>query len=365
MAIKDPAEPHNAKWTTPVVTAALSKLVERKSTHQSSNRWKSTVWPDVVKVVHAVNLDADPPKDQMKLISKLEDKTFELYLFVEKFSSSGWDEDEKHASNTPEYIKDFIKVHGKKYVRCFKKVCPFYQELNELYNGFRNRATGEDVVHFRKPRKCIIKENTATTSVTSASPAASPAASTSNLKSTGSVNTAGDVTLRTPMLVLNNTQPDGEAMGSLNNYDDELRLSPLRLLTKRTRAESDDDDATNPKPKQPRVKSNSSTGSSTAKRNAEAGSQIALSFNKLLNTMAKPIVTTTDVSYVDDVMRVPEDKTLLPLDPRGKLFNIVSAYLTESPVQARLFVITQSAERRKGMIAGILEAAGVILPKDY
>ncbi|KAJ7803054.1 hypothetical protein B0H14DRAFT_3884229 [Mycena olivaceomarginata] len=183
------------------------------------------------------------------------------------------------------------------------------------------------------------------------------------------------------MLVLDNTQLDGEATGGLNNYDDELRLvcvcfielhtglpmllSSPRLPTKRTHAESDDDDATDPEPKRPRVKSNSSTASSTVKRNAEAGSQIALSFNKLSDTMAKPIVTTTDVSYVDDVMRVLEDETLLPPDPCGKLFNIVSTYLTESPVRARLFVITQSAECRKGMIAGILEAAGVVLPEDY
>ncbi|KAJ7824201.1 hypothetical protein B0H14DRAFT_3729015 [Mycena olivaceomarginata] len=334
MANKDPTEPHNQ---------ACGKKVD-----SPKRQWVEVNGrPDVVKAVHAANPDANPPKDQTKLISKLEDlkKTFELYLFVEKFSGSGWDEDEKHASNTPEYIEDFIKVHGKKYARCFKKACPFYQELDELYDGFRNRATGEHVVHFRKPRKRIAKENTAATSVTSASPTASPAASTSNLKSTGSVDTAGDVTRRAPMLVLDNMLPDGEATGGLNNYDDELRLSPPRPPTKRTRAESDDDDATDPEPKRPRVKSNSSTGSSTAKRNAEAGNQITLSFNKLSDTMAKPIVTTTDVSYVDDVMRVLEDETLLPPDPRGKLFNIVSAYLTESPVRARLFVITQSAEQ--------------------
>ncbi|KAJ7809884.1 hypothetical protein B0H14DRAFT_2607694 [Mycena olivaceomarginata] len=210
MANKDPTEPHNA----------------RKSTHQSGSGWKPTVWPDVVKAVHAANLDANPLKDQTKLISKLEDlkKTFELYLFVEKFSGSRWDEDEKHASNTPEYIEDFLKVHSKKYVQCFKKACPFYQELNELYDGFRNRATGEHIVHFCKPCKQIAKENTTATSVTSASPTASPAASTLNLKSTGSIDTAGDVTPRVLMLVLDNTQPDREAMGGLNNYDDRLCL---------------------------------------------------------------------------------------------------------------------------------------------
>jgi hypothetical protein len=147
-------------------------------------------------------------------------------------------------------------------------------------------VTGEHVVHFRKPRKCITKENTAAISVTSASPAASPAASTPNIKSTGSVDMAGDVTPDAPMLVLDNTQPDREATGGLNNYNDELRLvcvlfielhtglpmflqSPLRPPTKRTHAESDDDDATEPKPKRPHVKSNSSTGSNTAKRNVQ------------------------------------------------------------------------------------------------
>jgi hypothetical protein len=132
--------------------------------------------------------------------------------------------------------------------------------------------------------------------------------------------------------MLYNMQPDGEVTGGLNNYDDELCLvcvsfielhtglpmllqSPPRPLTKRMRAESEDDNATDPEPKRPRVKSNSSTGSSTAKRNAEAGGRIALSFNKLSETMAKPIVTTTDISYVDDVMRVLEDETLLPIRP--------------------------------------------------
>ncbi|KAJ7797025.1 hypothetical protein B0H14DRAFT_3494216 [Mycena olivaceomarginata] len=314
MANKDPTEPHNTS----------GQLL-------SGNGWKSTVWPDVVKVIHAANPDANPPKD---LISKLEDlkKTFELYLFVEKFSSSGWDEDEKHASNTPEYIEDFIKAGTRQ------------EELDELYDGFQNRATGEHVVHFRKPCKCITKENTAAISDPSTWPAI--------------------VTPDAPMLVLDNTQPDREATGGLNNYDDELRLvcvlfielhtglpmflqSPLRLPTKRTRAESDDDDATEPKPKRPHVKSNSSTGSNTAKRNAQVGSQIALSFNKLSHTMAKPIVTTMDVSYVDDMMRVLEDENLLPPNPYGKLFNIVSAYLTESPVR------------------GPSLSAGVVLPEDY
>jgi hypothetical protein len=44
-------------------------------------------------------------------------------------------------------------VHGKKYARCFKKPCPFYTELDELYAGLKNRATGENVVHLPKKRK--------------------------------------------------------------------------------------------------------------------------------------------------------------------------------------------------------------------
>ncbi|KAJ7678829.1 hypothetical protein B0H14DRAFT_2655706 [Mycena olivaceomarginata] len=350
----------NAKWTDPEVIALLNTLLEKKSSHQSGNGWKPSVWPDVVKAVQLVNPNAMPAKDQTKLKSILT-----LYLFVEKFSGTGWDEEEKHAVNTTEYIKEFLATHGKDYARCFKKPCPFYSELNELYDGLKNRATGEHVVHF--PRK----SRSRTSGVENNNPAAA-AASTSTAKApTPNETAASDA--RAPMLALGNILPEGEIRvdgGSHGGeYPDELTLSPAKPPTKRTRAESDDDEPNNPadpKGKRRRVKSDSST-TSTRGRNADAASQLARSVDSLSAAMLKPIVTTQDISYVDNVMLVLNDPTanLLPPDPRGKLFNLVSKALTASQTQARIFILASDHSRRRGIIAGILEDAGVEVPDEY
>lgn len=104
---------------------------------------------------------------------------------------------------------------------------------------------------------------------------------------------------------------------------------------------------------------------SVARRNAEAGSQIARSVDNLSAAMLKPIVTSEDFSHVDDVMRILADPTLLPPDPRGKIFRVVSSALTRSPTQARIFISTEDPVRRQGIIAGILEEAGIEVPDDY
>jgi hypothetical protein len=54
----------------------LNTLLEKKSSHQSGNGWKPSVWPDVVKAVQLVNPNAMPAKDQTKVMSKLDDVCF-------------------------------------------------------------------------------------------------------------------------------------------------------------------------------------------------------------------------------------------------------------------------------------------------
>ncbi|KAJ7334965.1 hypothetical protein DFH08DRAFT_965698 [Mycena albidolilacea] len=304
----------NTKWTDPEVIALLNTLLEKKSSHQSGNGWKPSGWPDVVKAVQLVNPNAIPAKDQTKVMSKLDDlkNILTLYLFVEKFSGTGWDEEEKHAVNTSEYIKDFLTTHGKDYARCFKKSCLFYSELNELYDSLKNCATGEHVVHF----PC--KSRSRTSGVKNNNPAAA-AASTSTAKAP------------TP----NETAPSD---------------SPAKLPTKRTRTESDDDepnDPADPKGKHRRIKSDSST-TSTRGCNADTASQLARSVDSLSAAMLKPIVTTQDILYVNNVMLVLNDPTanLLPPDPHGKLFNLVSKALTASQTQAQIFILASDHSHR-------------------
>ncbi|KAJ7793718.1 hypothetical protein B0H14DRAFT_3889158 [Mycena olivaceomarginata] len=235
-----------------------------------------------------------------------------------KFSGTGWDDKEKHAVNTAQYIEDFLA----------------------LYDGLKNRATGEHVIHFpkarRKSQKAVPKENTAVTAAMSASP--TKATTPTDATDTNSSDA------RTPMAALDNVQQDVDMpadMGGHGNYDDELKVSPAKPSSKRARAESEDDDTSSesePKARRRRHKSDSSN-SSVARRNTEAGSQIAQSVENLSAAMLKPIVTTEDVSYVDDVMHILENPTMLPPDPRGRLFTIVSKALTASHTQAHIFIL--------------------------
>ncbi|KAJ7483038.1 hypothetical protein B0H11DRAFT_1914779 [Mycena galericulata] len=321
----------------------LRGLSDKKDTHRSGNGWKPSVWPEIVNAVKALDPEAMPVKDQTRLVSKLN----------YKFSGTGWDKEKKHATNTP----DFLAAHGKKYAQCFKKPCPFYSELDELYDGLKNRATGEHVVHFTKKRKSRGKPGKENPTAPNPTSAANP---------TLAVDSEG----RPPTAPLNSIPNDADnpAGSQRGMYDDELSLSPAKLSKKRTRSESHDDDADadaddeSDKGKCRRHKSDSSS-SSVARRNAEAGSQLARSVDNLSAAMLKPIVTTKDISYVDDVMHILEDAT--PPDPHGQLFDIVSMALTSSPTRARIFILAADDVRRKGIIKRTLKDAGVELPDDY
>ncbi|KAJ6613724.1 hypothetical protein B0H10DRAFT_2436313 [Mycena sp. CBHHK59/15] len=341
-------EPVNVKWMKLEVLVVLNGLLKKKDSHQCGNGWKPTVWPEIVSAVQAVNLEVKPAKDQVKIVSKLNylKEIFELYLFVEKFSSTGWDDEANHATNTEEYIKDFIAAHGKKYAPCFKKACPFYAKLNELYDGLTNHTMGENVVHFTKKRKpCTKAMETAKENPIVADPG-------SLAKTTSAVQPCA------PMAARNNVPEEEKTIGSQGGlYDDELTESPAKLSTKQMRAETDDDaeDTSDTKGKRRRHKSDSS----------KAGSHIACSVDNLSAAMLKPIVTSEDISFVDDVMNILEDSTLLLPDPEGELFDIISTSLTSSHTRACIFVLAGTDTRRKGIIKCTLKDAGVTVPDDY
>jgi hypothetical protein len=52
-----------AIWIDPEVVALLDGLIDKKTTHQSGNGWKPTIWPEIVALVQAANPAADPKKD--------------------------------------------------------------------------------------------------------------------------------------------------------------------------------------------------------------------------------------------------------------------------------------------------------------
>ncbi|KAJ7369167.1 hypothetical protein DFH08DRAFT_833232 [Mycena albidolilacea] len=101
-----------AVWTEDECIALIDGLIAKKSTHQSGNGWKPSVWAGVVALVAAANPDASPKKDQTKCISKINylKEKFEAYLFVKKYSGIGWDNEDHHATMTEEVMKTFLEV---------------------------------------------------------------------------------------------------------------------------------------------------------------------------------------------------------------------------------------------------------------
>jgi hypothetical protein len=60
-----------AFWIEDECVALIDALIAKKSTHQSDNGWKPSVWPGVIALVAAANPNASPKKDQTKCISKI------------------------------------------------------------------------------------------------------------------------------------------------------------------------------------------------------------------------------------------------------------------------------------------------------
>ncbi|KAJ6459860.1 hypothetical protein C8R45DRAFT_1081267 [Mycena sanguinolenta] len=383
-----------SQWSKLQAEALLDTLIKMKATHQSGNGWKPTIWTDVVKNMQAAASDTQPAKDKVVCQNKLGymKETFELYMFVAKFSGSGWDNDEKHATNTPEYVADFLKVHGKDYACCFKSPCPYYDKLDSIYDGMINKATGENVVHLgqkmkRKRRPKADENVTAQKAGPSTAPSDTPTGhpdrserGTTPSEATTDGTHRAESSTAAPGLPTASTE-DRQPLTPLNvvgndrgNVEANVRflLSPPKSTQpsrRRTRAESEDDDDMNPPKGRKRHKSDSSSSStSVARTTAAAGSQLSCAVELLSEAMTKPVVTTTttteDLSHVDTILDILKDETLLPLDPRGNIFCAVSQALRD-PIAARFFIAETNVVRRKGIITGIMENTNIPVPNDY
>ncbi|KAK7037088.1 Myb-DNA-bind-3 domain-containing protein, partial [Favolaschia claudopus] len=268
----------------------------------SGNGFRNQGWTLAVNAVAAANPEANPKKDLQKCKGKLGTlkARYELYVFVKTFSSSGWDDHLKYATHTDEFVEEFCRVRGDKYEICFTTSCPWWDELDDLFTGAISKATGRNV-------KILGKRKSKQKQVTSLPATPTPSATSSAPPSTASSSRSplDDVDMNTQPAHAHdpgmppsprNMTPPSPARVPPGEFDDEL--AQVRRYFKRGR-----------------------TNSGNARRNAEAGSQIARSIDNLSAAVAQPIVTSEDPRYVDDVVRILQDKTLLPDNPRGRLYR--------------------------------------------
>jgi hypothetical protein len=94
-----------------------------------------------------------------------------------------------------------------------------------------------------------------------------------------------------------------------------------------------------------------------ARCNAKAGSQLTKSVETLSAAMGKPIITSED--KVIDIL-----KSLLLPDPRGQLFCIVCQKLSGDAGLTCCLIVEEDYTHRKGLLEGILEDAGKVIPED-
>ncbi|KAJ7234724.1 hypothetical protein C8J57DRAFT_156073 [Mycena rebaudengoi] len=347
-----PSDPKaTVKWIPAEITAMLDELAALKAKYMSGNGFKPQVWAKVVPKVIAANPDKATQKDKAQCMSKLSylKKIFVIYVFVRKYSGTGWNDEDKHATNTKDYIEEFTKTHGKDYARCFTTPCPYWTQLDALYDGMVNKATGENVVHLpAKKRRSRKSKDTGTDTTPSAPPSTSriplqPIASTSNDNRAGPEAAFGD---------------GGVGAGA---FDDELGLAPSPKSKKRQRADTDDENDNGADDQRPNPKRQRSESGGKARRNAEAGTQISRALDNFVTVMAQPLVTTEDLSHVNEIVEILKDKTLLPDDPCGRLYRAVAKVLSHDAAQAHLFVLEDDRTRRIGMLEGILEEAGLLV----
>ncbi|KAJ7214888.1 hypothetical protein GGX14DRAFT_609652 [Mycena pura] len=350
-------------WTDCEVRAMLSTLSDNKASCQSGNGWKSTVWPAVVKAIHAANPTVGPKTvQQAKDKLKYHKDIYEDYVFVRKFSGHGWDDTENHATATEQHIADFILEYGKQYNRCFKKPCPFYDRLDELYDGGKNRATGEAILHLGAPNPKAKMSKAANDSESGNDVKKILSRKTSKSRPTDASEKENIPAVRG---VERGQVGEGDAeLPIVLDLDDDLAVTPVkpRRGEKRARADSDDDATESTTRAHRRRSSKSDSG----KRNADAGFALANGLENLSEAVKQPIKTAEDISHVDDVVKVLEaDATLLPPDPLGDLYDKVLEKLTDTPIAARRFIQTSDPLRRRAAIRRILIEAGFDIPADF
>ncbi|KAJ7501624.1 hypothetical protein B0H11DRAFT_1992452 [Mycena galericulata] len=352
-------------WLDGEVKAMLSTLSEMKETHMSGNGFKPPSLGSSRNQGQRSQPRSQPEKGQAKMHEQVKlrmprklKKIYDLYVFVQKFSGSGWDDEAKHATNTEDYIQDFVKTYGDEYSRCFKSPCPYWIDLDSLYHNNINKATGANVEHLGKRKRTTRKKNS-NTSVSNAT-AATPNASSSTH------------TPRTPLdpistnLSTNGATPTQTgAAADESTFDDELDVDlPESIVNKgpkkRERAQTDDDASENENNGKTALKQQRSDSGGIARRNAEAGTQISRALDNLSTVMAQPLVTSEDLSHVNEVVEILKDKTLLPDDPRGRLYRAVSTALSRDSALARVFILEEDRTRRIGILEGILEDANLL-----
>ncbi|KAJ7608553.1 hypothetical protein FB45DRAFT_242618 [Roridomyces roridus] len=341
----DASTTSSSNWTKEETEYALTVLEKDPAKYLSGNGFKSKATTEIAAALKR-KFPTRPVRKSDAVGARLRyiKGIYENYDFVRGRSGVGWDDGAKKATAEPEFIERFLEEFDrKKYERCFKKSCPFYSRLAALFGG--NKATGEHVLHLNKP-----------------------ASSSASASSSSSLSPSER--LDQPLEDLSNTQLNDNRTStsppaSPKPYDDEIPPPP-----KRRRVESEESsEEKQPKKRSARegsVSSASSTGGRRAGRTSEAAQHIGRGLQTIGESMSAPIITKSDTSHVDAIIDILlDDPTLLPNDPDGSYYALVTDYFSTNQMQARVFIKTKVRVQRIALLKRVLNASEIDIPVDW
>ncbi|KAJ6560868.1 hypothetical protein DFH09DRAFT_1364702 [Mycena vulgaris] len=281
---------------------------------------------------------------------------FEEYEFMRGKSGVGWDDGEKKATAESDFVKKFTEQYGDKYAKCFKRPCPYYNRLAQLFGG--NRATGDKVLHLAKSKS---KKSKSSSASTSASASASASGFGSAPGSAAPPSPSSPQKRKGPRQPLENLQNDAidvdldfpNQPASPKPYDDEL-LPPTAKRRRLPDPVANEEEIENSD--QPKSKAGArDRDGRRVSRNAETGSEIARGLKLIGQSMSALIITKADTSHVDAIIDAfTDDPTLLPDDPEGEYYTLFSDVLSANEMCAHVFIKTVHRVQRIALLKRVL-----------
>ncbi|KAJ7051507.1 hypothetical protein C8F01DRAFT_1174767, partial [Mycena amicta] len=299
--------PQAPKFSAAESRALLACLLENKAMQQTGNGWKPTVWLMVVAAVNLVRDQSIPEHSSTQCQNRNSylKTNFEAYCLIAGYSGTGWDDTLKHCTAGEDFQATFFA-----YQKCFMTPCPFYKELNKVYDGAKNKATGDNVVtggKLKHKNDDANKEN------------GKKKKRKGRRKRAESEEPVDDKEEGTSSGVNNNVAPTaaekgkGKASVEKDVFGDMIPSSPLKPSNQ----------TPTPAP-QPKSKRNSGGG---VKRNSDAASNVAKSLESLSRAMGEPIRLQEDSLHSDAVIKILDDnEDLLPYNPDGMLYIDTSTH---------------------------------------
>ncbi|KAF7322187.1 hypothetical protein MKEN_00743100 [Mycena kentingensis (nom. inval.)] len=303
---------------------------------------------------------------------------YDAYEHARSVSGMGWDEAKQHVVADQDKQERYLEQHGKSKAFVFKTTFHFFRVCDQLFGG--NKATGE---HAFNPAHDALDDNTQLSPSRPASAKRSKSIpETINVDSddddddelpsphrlpVGKGMYADELLPKQAKDTASKVKRGKENVKAGEKEKEKAKRTKEKESKKRKRAESeedeDEDEVVVKRSSSARERSGAGAGP-VARRNAEAGTQMASGLLAVAQGLSAPVITKQDTSHVDDINKlIANEPTLLPKSLR--YYGAVMAKLTNDANAARAIVTAATLDHKRALLALIFTDAGLPIPVGY